>query len=707
MEKFGWGSISFDSALIKRSNMDSKLKSLFTPWKIGNCEIKNRIVLAPMGGTNLFGWMEPNHFDEAGADFIMDVAKNNVGLIIPGCQSLYNPMMGQWLYKNDRMYKELESWMPKFHKTGAKLFVQLTAGFGRVFPITKEMEAISSNPWLRKVSSPILDVRRITASASILPNRWSNKIHSRPMKIDEIHEMVDAFARTSLKLKEAGVDGVEVHALHEGYLLDQFAHKYTNNRVDKYGGSLFNRYRFAIEIVRAIKNACGKDFPVSIRYSVVSKTKGFGKGALPNEEDYVEVGRDLKESEKVVRLLTKAGYDMLNCDNGTYDAWYWNHPPAHMPKSCNLKEAEHIRKFTNIPVVCAGKMDLYDAVESIENGGIDAAAFGRSFLADQEWVTKLIDDKKDDIRPCIECHNACFNMARYKGSSNIQDLNDATHLSRCAVNAETLQKNEHFIERTVTPRKVIIIGGGIGGMEVARILKKRGHIPVIFEKDDRLGGMLNFTDSEVYQGKLKELVGWYRNQIKKQKIEVHLNKKIEDISQFGDSDIIIATGSVPILIDNIPGSEKIIDVCKFINNPNDVGEKVAIIGGNIDGCEVAYMLANTGKKPVIIESKNDLIAQKGICLANSSYLRDWFKFNKVPVYLESTLKEVNDDGIIIDVKDRGLIKIKCDSVVSSVGFKPKPLVKKGKRVQLVGDCDSVGNLRTVIWSAYEAAMKVR
>ena len=326
---------------LKECIMDKQLEPLFTPWKIGNCEIKNRFVLTSMGGTNLLGWMEKNHFDEAGAEFLMEVAKNNAGLLLPGCQPVYNPMYGQWLYKNDKMYEDLAKWMPEFHKTGAKLFVQLTAGFGRSFTISKMMEALYTNRFLRFISKPIMDLDKITAAPSPCPNRWSDKVPSRAMTKAEINEFVDAFAKTAKKLQDAGVDGVEIHAVHEGYLLDQFTLKYINKRDDEYGGSFENRYRFAVDIVKAIKKACGKDFPVSLRYSVISKTKGFREGALPGE-DYVEAGRDMEESERAVKYLEEAGYDMLNCDNGTYDAWYWAHPPIYMPENCNLEDVEPV-----------------------------------------------------------------------------------------------------------------------------------------------------------------------------------------------------------------------------------------------------------------------------------------------------------------------------------------------------------------------------
>ena len=683
--------------------MDTRLKPLFTPWKIGNCEIKNRIVLTSMGGTDLLGWMENNHFDKDGARFIMEVAKNNVGLLLPGCQPVYNPMFGQWLHKNKKMYKDLAEWMPQFHQTGAKLFVQLTAGFGRSFTVSKMMEMLYNTPVIRTISKPIMDLDRITASASPSPNRWSDKLPSREMTKDEIKEMVNSFAESSRLLMDAGVDGVEVHAVHEGYLLDQFTLPYVNKRTDEYGGSMENRYRFAIEIVQAIKNRCGKDFPVSLRYSVVSKTKGFREGALPGE-DYTEVGRDMAESEKAAKLLEEAGYDMLNCDNGTYDAWYWAHPPIYMPENCNLEDVEHIKNFVDIPVVAAGRLDPFVAAEAIEEGKLDGAGFARQFLADQKWITKLIEDRSEDIRPCILCHNGCFNMCHYNGVPNDQDLSDSLHLARCAVNAETMQWNKHYIKKTTKPKTVAIIGGGIGGMEAARVLKLRGHNPVIYEKTDKLGGTFIPASAESYKGKLRDLLAWYRREMDKLGIEVKLNTEVKDTNMLRADDIIIATGAKPREL-NIPGFDKTIEACEYLNG-KEVGNNVVVIGGGLTGSEIAYELALGGKTVTIVEMKNDLIAQKGVCLANSSYLREWFALNKTSVYLGATVKEVKDSSIIIKTKEDEDKEIPCDSVISSVGYIPAPLTEAKNKVHLVGDCLSVGNLRSVIWRAYEVAMKI-
>ena len=683
--------------------MDQRLNPLFTPWKIGNCEIKNRFVLTSMGGTDLFGWMEKNHFDKDGAHFILEVAKNGAGLVMPGCQPVYNPMFGQWLHKNKKMFADLKKWMPEFHKTGAKLFVQLTAGFGRSFTISQMMETLYTNKFLRVVSKPFMNLDKITATASPSPNRWSDKVPSREMTVEEIHQLIDAFAQSAKLLKDAGVDGVEVHAVHEGYLLDQFTLLYVNKRTDEYGGSFENRYRFAVEIVQAIKKACGKDFPVSLRYSVISKTKGFRQGALPGE-DYVEVGRDMAESERAAKYLQDAGYDCLNCDNGTYDAWYWAHPPIYMPENCNLADVEHIKQFVDIPVICAGRLDPRTAADSVAAGRLDGAGFARAFLADQQWIVKLQEDREADIRPCILCHNGCFNMCHYKGVPNDQELSDSLHLARCAVNAETMQWNKHYIRKTDKPKTVHIIGGGIGGMETARVLKLRGHNPVIHEKTGELGGAFIAASAESYKGKLRDLLAWYRRQMTQLGIEVHLNDEVKDLAAFKDAPVIVATGATPRLLRRVPGYEKMIEACQYLRG-TATGETVAVIGGGLTGSEIAYELALQGKKPMIVEMKDDLVSQKGVCLANSSYLREWFALHKVPVYLETTLKEVRDGSILCTAKDGSEIEIPCDSVISCAGYISAPLPEAGK-AQLVGDCRQVGNLRSVVWGAYEAAMKI-
>ena len=662
--------------------MNQKYNALFTPWKICNVEIPNRIVQCSMGGTSLFGWMEPSHLDKEAAYFLLNRAQDGVGLILPGMQCIKDPILGRWLYQNDKMFKDLEVYMKEFHKTGSKLFIQLAAGMGRSMAITKPMVTLLKHPLLGKIASPIADLDYITASASATPNRWYDEIKSRPMTIKEIHDQVDAFAKTAKKLMDAGVDGVEIHAVHEGYLLDQFTISNMNYRTDEYGGSFENRFRFPVEIVQAIKAACGNDFPVSLRYSVVSKTKDWGKGAMPYETDFKEFGRDMEESERAIKYLSDAGYDMFNCDNGTYDAWYWAHPPQYMPDNCNLEYVEHIKKFTDKPVVCAGRMDPVKAAEEIEAGKLDAVAIARQNLVDHDWIHKIKEGREDEIKPCIRCHNGCFNMAKYAGTPNVQHLGDSLHLARCALNPTTMQHNRYKIVPTKNPKKVAIIGGGIGGLFLT-------------------ASAMSFKEND------KALIKWYENEVKKAGLDIRFNTEINDLGILrGYDEIIVATGAVPRKM-LIPGFEKCLTFTQLLREKYPVGDKVVFFGGGQSACEAAYEMVLQGKHPVIVEYAKDLVPAQNVCLSNASFLRDVLEYHKVPTYLEHTIREIKDKTVVIASKDgKNVFEVEYDNIVNGIGFVPAPVGGKGKNIHRVGDCVAIGNLRTAIWRAWDVCMKI-
>ena len=686
--------------------MDPKYEALFTPWKIGNVEIKNRIVQCSMGGTSLFGWLEPCHFDKEAANHLLERSKHNVGLVLPGMQCVRDTMGRRWLYQNDRMFKELKEWMPEFHKYGGKLFIQLAAGFGRSMAVNDMMVNMLKKPALGKLAKPFLDVEYCCASASETPNRWAEGINSRALTVKEIKEMVEAFGKTAKKLQDAGVDGVEIHAVHEGYLLDQFTIENWNHRTDEYGGSFENRYRFPVEIVQCIHKYCGDDFPVSLRYSVVSKTKDWCKGAMPGEE-FKEFGRDMAESEKAIKYLEDAGYAMFNCDNGTYDAWYWAHPPQYMPDNCNINEVEHIKNFTNAPVICAGRMQPDFAAQEIAAGRIDGVAIARQNLVDPEWVDKILEGREEEIKPCIRCHNGCFNFAKSKGTSNVQTMEDTMHLARCALTPPTMQHNRYKIEPTAKPKKVAIIGGGIGGMECALMLKKRGHIPTIFEKTGELGGMFLTASAMSFKENDKELVKWYLREIEKEEIDVRLNTEVNDPGTLGGfEEIIVATGSVPRKMPTIPGFDRTVTLTQLLREKKPVGDKVMFFGGGQSACEAAYEMILQGKHPMIVEYTKDLVSAQNVCLANASFLRDMLAYKEVPVYLESTITEIGEGYVIVKHKDGTTEKVECDDVVNGVGFVPTPVGEKSSKVHRVGDCVAIGNLRTVIWRAWDVCMKI-
>ena len=295
-------------------------------------------------------------------------------------------------------------------------------------------------------------------------------------------------------------------------------------------------------------------------------------------------------------------------------------------------------------------------------------------------------------------------MASYKGIGNDQLLSDNAGMARCAVNPETMQSKKYKIVPTSQPKDVAIIGGGIGGMEAARVLKLRGHKPVIYEKTDRLGGIFNAAAAPSFKEKDRDLLAWYDKEMQDLSIPIHFNSNVTDTASIVADEVIVATGAKPRQL-QVPGIEKTIEACEYLDGTKEVGNRVIVIGGGLSGCEIALDLHQKGKQPIIVEMMNDLIAVRGVCLANSSYLREYFALHDVEVHLNSKLMEVTDTGVTVKHEDGRTFSIEGDTVLMSVGYEPAPL-NSSRKVHLVGDCKQVGNLRTVIWRAWDVAMAI-
>ena len=326
--------------------------------------------------------------------------------------------------------------------------------------------------------------------------------------------------------------------------------------------------------------------------------------------------------------------------------------------------------------------------------------------ASPEWVTKLIEDRLEDIRPCICCHNACFNMAKYKGTANQQSIHDVSHIARCALVPPVMQSKKYKIVPAKKKKNIAVIGGGIGGMEAAIVCAKRGHKVDLYEKSDKLGGVFIAAAAPSFKEKDRDLIAWYNREVKKYSaITIHMNTEVKDIAALGADEVIVATGSKARTIP-VPGVEKTVEAVDYLLGNKEVGENVTVIGGGLTGCEIAYDLYLQGKKPTIIEMQDDLVTTPGVALANTSFLRDFFKTNKVPVHLETSLCAINDGSVTVKDKEGKTFEIPADSVVMSVGYVPTPVAPKAKHVHVIGDAAKVGNLRTVIWGAWDIAMKL-
>ena len=504
--------------------MEGKYAPLFQPWRIGTVEIKNRVVMLPMEGTNMIQWEAKTGFVKGIEELYRDRKDENVGLFIPGLIPLISIVGQKWVYKHPEVFAPVKPIVQEIHDSGARIFFQLSAGSGRSMLLPPLLRPFVKKGPLKTLSSPfIMSKWWWSAPDDDEPNVWDPDVKMDLFTEKMIRKFVYAFGQTAKRCQEAEVDGVEIHAVHEGYLLDQFAMPYTNHRQDAYGGSLENRLRFACEIVQEIKKVCGPDFPVSLRYSVCSMTRGFNEGAVPGEV-FTEVGRTLEESEQAIQILERAGYDMFNCDNGTYDAWYWAHPPVYAPLNMNLEYVAHIKKFTTKPVVCAGRMQPDAAAEAIAAGRIDAMGIGRQLLCDPKYITKIREDRPEDVRPCIACHGAClpFNGLNGKGT-DIDPLH--VEMGRCVLNPWTNNETKYSKAPAKAPKRIAVVGGGIGGMEVAIQASLRGHRVDLYEKSDRLGGVFNAAAAMSFKEKDRELLKWYRRQLQNSGAAVHLDRK--------------------------------------------------------------------------------------------------------------------------------------------------------------------------------------
>lgn len=659
-----------------------KYSKLFSPIKIGSITIKNRFAMAPMGPLGLAdangGW------NQRGIDYYVERAKGGTGLIITGVtffdqvvekqdpSTVPNP-----LYKPVNFVKTSREMTERIHAYGSKIFLQLSGGFGRV-----------------TIPTNVGDIPPIAPSA--IPHRWLDKT-CRAITVDEIHAIVKQFGEAAFHAKRAGFDGVQIHAVHEGYLIDQFAISMFNQRTDEYGGSLENRLRFAKEIVEEIKKTCGDDFPVTLRFSVKSMIKDWRVGALPGE-DFEEKGRDTEEGLKAAKLLESYGYDALDTDVGTYDAWWWNHPPMYQKKGLYREYCKMVKEVVDIPVFCAGRMDNPDmALEAIENGECDVIDLGRPLLADPDYCNKLRCGKITQIRPCISCHEGC--MGRVASYS----------LLNCAVNPQAARERVNAYETILKKKKVLIVGGGVAGCEAARVLAIRGHQPVVYEKGSRLGGNLIPGGAPDFKEDDIALADWYTNELNRLGVHVHLNTELneEEIKAMDYDTVILATGSKPKVF-SLGDDSHTYTAEQVLLKQKDAGKKTVVVGGGLVGCETALWLAQNGIHVTIVEALDKVMAVNGpLCAANKEMLEALLPFNGVEIITGAKVTEFANGEVKVDTKE-GSKTIMSDSVILSVGYKEENTLYNNLQfdipdLYLLGDAKKVSNIMYAIWDAFEVA----
>jgi 2-enoate reductase len=662
--------------------MNLRFPHLFEPIAIGKVEIKNRIAMAPMG---IIGLTEPDgNPAQRAIDYYIERARGGVGLIITSVFKVESEIERNIHTEhliNSESVAPFGEMSEAVHALGTKIFVQLTAGFGRVAPLR------------------ILRTKPVSASA--VPNYHDPSVICRPLEIEEIEKIVLSFGNAAAILAAAGVDGIELHG-HEGYLLDQFTTAIWNNRTDKYGGTLEKRLTFSIEVLKEIKKRAGKDFPVQYRFGLKHNIKGLRSGGLAGE-NYVEAGRDIQEGIEMAKLLEKAGFEALHVDAGCYDSWYWAHPPVYQEHGCMVDMAARVKKVVKIPVVAVGRLEVPELADRvIAEGKTDIVALGRGLLADPKWPNQTAAGKTEQIRPCIGCHDGC--IGRFLTGRPLS----------CAVNPACGRETAYRLTPAEETKKIAVIGGGIAGMETARVAALRGHTVKLYEKKEHLGGHLIEASIPAFKHDLVTLLEWYKKQIEDLGVEVYLGIEASEALIFQDRPhvSVVATGSIP-LIPDIPGIEKysVITCIDALQGKQKTGRNVVVIGGGLVGCETALWLAQEGKQVTVVEMLPEFMTG-GLTVPgmNKLMLLDLLALNKVNMLTGAKVEAVTDAGIMAFNGHEHRV-IPADTVVLAAGLKPdnklyRSLTGKVELVYSVGDCTQPRNIMGAIWDGYEVGRTI-
>jgi 2-enoate reductase len=644
---------------------------LFEKGYIGDVEIKNRIVMAPMGSPGLTE--HTGTFSDRFIDYYERRAVGGTGLIITGL-CLVNSKIESWQIEGATHLVSMDAhWKirnfiqltERVHDYGAKIFVQLTAGFGRVFPPNV----------IDRAKSDLI-------APSTMPLFWRPNRMAREMSPREIDELVQAFGNAASIAKASQFDGIELHG-HEGYLMDQFTTALWNKRTDKYGGDLMGRMTFVLSVIEAIQEKTGPDFPIVYRYGLEHKIEG---------------GRAAEEGIEMAKVLEASGVAALHVDAGCYDNWYWPHPPIYQPPACMVDMAEKVKPYVKIPVITVGRLGYPELADQIlGQGKADFIALGRPLLADPDFALKARRGQSKDIRPCIGCHECFVRLIKLQSMS-------------CAVNPQCGDEKRLEIVPAVKQKKIMIVGGGIGGMEAARVCALRGHKVTVYEKSERLGGLLNIASKADFKHDVRRLLDYQIHQLSKLKaIEVRLNTEVtEDLMKKERPDtIFIATGSEPFLKADIEGLEK----TPFVTPEEVYKEKITarskafVIGGGSVGCETALYLAQKNWSVTVAEMMST--AASDLFSANQEMLLGIMRQLSVEVWTQSKVTKV-EPGKVYLTTAMGEREFLTDLIVLAVGRQPVNHLAAlagglTDEVYVIGDSRSPGNIKDAIWEAFKLA----
>ncbi len=635
----------------------AKFSKLFEPGRIGKLELKNRTVFPPMvpryaGSDGLVTQMQIDYYAER--------AKGGCGLII--IESAY-PRSGGYpdrIYlDNDRVLPNLRQLVDAVHAAGAKIILQVNPHRGR----SDE----------RDPASPSENIHPLSGKKA------------RAMTIEDLKRLESQFAEGARRVKQAGFDGIEIHG-GSGYLVSETLSPLANRRTDEYGGSVEKRARFALNLVAEAKKQTGADFPLIFRITADEKMPG---------------GFGVKDAIIVCKLLQEAGADAIDIVSGINYVNFGQYVVGYMytPRGHNAELAGAVKKELKIPVSVAGRInDPFVAEEILKKGQADFVDLGRTLIADPYFVSKAQAGKVDDICKCIACGRCIEAIFKPPIGPMICSVNPA--VSRERVFAEGM--------KSATKKKnVLVVGGGPGGMETAIVAAERGHKVTLWEKTNKLGGLLNLAIVPPGKDEIKNLMEYLPHRMKQLKVDVKMGKEgtPEAITKFGADAVVVSVGSKP-LIPKIKGMDKkkTVQFRDVLSGKVNIGKKVVVIGGGFVGCEVADYLTSKGKQVTMVEILPALASEFVYIYAN--VLVEEINKRGIKYFTSVKDEEITEKGINIIDKDGKQIFLEADDIVIATGsVADKTLFEslKGKVSELyeVGDCVKASRIYEAI---YEGAM---
>jgi len=674
---------------------------LFTPIKIGNVKILNRICHEP---TDISSSHVDGSVSSRDIHHHAEIAKGGTGLIIVGATSCDGKTgrstVTNLVLDNDGFIPGFAKLAQAMHRYGAKCAVQLQHP-GRQAALPREGKLSATD---EAVKLPWSQSREI-----VYANEEESKKTLHVLTVNEIIELVDKFSEAAWRVMQAGFDAVELHAAH-GYLISQFMSPYLNRRNDRYGGSFENRMRFPLEIIHSIQKKCGMDFPIIFRYSV---------------DEWVPGGRELEESIEVAKLLEENGVSAVDLSQCVQESPGAGFDPMYYPEGWTIYASEAIKKAVNIPVINSHSLRNPEYCEKIiAEGKMDMVGLARQILADPYWPIKVKYGKIKAIRRCISCLMGCWQNS----------LMSKKEIS-CTINPACGNIDFEIIKKVSKPLKVAIIGGGPAGMEAARVATEMGHRVTIYEKTGELGGAILGCCVTPGKEKVKWYTDWIRYQIESLGVEVKFNT-VPVVDELKEYDIVINSSGASSYIPEISGDKKrIIGLEKVMACPKVScefhpqngrkpikleGENVIVWGDDYPAADTAAHLASIGKKVTVVTERKEFgsnievihmyVLRKHFNLQQAEALQGKPFKHPVKIYEMCTVLELNSEGAVLMDKNFNKFTVPCDHIVSCLVRSNREVTEKldaaGIQYINIGDAVKPGNLQTAVREGANAGLLI-